>query len=254
MALGMIISVGILGYLWLWLEKTNTELPKQGEVESNIKTKNKNIIDLNYLDSTLRIVWFEVPNPNEIFLFSNLDEKKTAKALMQEKGCKNIVSGGFYTKEGEHIGLFVTEGEMLKKWAKNALFNGVFGIDSEGVVFVSEDMTQKDFRFAVQAGPILIKNNSAQSLKLKNDQRERRIVVGTSEEGKAIFLVLFNPKSLFIGPNLAGLPSVLKMFEEKSGIKFKDALNLDGGTASAFYSQEISLAELSPIGSFFCIK
>jgi len=156
-------------------------------------------------------------------------------------------------KEGEHIGLFVMEGERLSKWAKNALFNGVFGTDNE-IVFVSEGVPENDSRFAVQAGPILVKDNSAQSLKLKSDQQERRIVVGISEEGRAIFLVIFDPNSLFIGPNLSDLPSVLKMFEEKSGIKFKDALNLDGGTASAFYSPDVSLAELSPIGSFFCVK
>ena len=111
-------------------------------------------------------------------------------------------------KEGEHIGLFVMEGERLSKWAKNALFNGVFGTDNE-IVFVSEGVPENDSRFAVQAGPILVKDNSAQSLKLKSDQQERRIVVGISEEGRAIFLVIFDPNSL---------------------------------------------AELSPIGSFFCVK
>ena len=44
------------------------------------------------------------------------------------------------------------------------------------------------------------------------------------------------------------------MFEEKTGIVFADVLNLDGGTASTFYSDSLQLPEAVISGSFFCLK
>ena len=38
------------------------------------------------------------------------------------------------------------------------------------------------------------------------------------------------------------------------GLGCLDAINLDGGAASSFYTKNFSLTELSFVGSFFCVK
>jgi hypothetical protein len=53
---------------------------------------------------------------------------------------------------------------------------------------------------------------------------------------------------------LSELPDILQRLEDKAGLKFVDALNLDGGAHSVFVTDEVSLTELSLIGSYFCLK
>jgi hypothetical protein len=50
------------------------------------------------------------------------------------------------------------------------------------------------------------------------------------------------------------MPDVMSKIMEVSSISFKDVINLDGGSASAFISKDKTLQEFSPIGSFFCIQ
>ncbi len=53
---------------------------------------------------------------------------------------------------------------------------------------------------------------------------------------------------------LVDLPEIVQAIIKKETIDVVDALNLDGGNHSAFYGNDTTLYELSPIGSFFCIK
>ncbi|MCX6724478.1 MAG: hypothetical protein NTV20_00040, partial [Candidatus Shapirobacteria bacterium] len=55
------------------------------------------------------------------------------------------------------------------------------------------------------------------------------------------------------GPLLADLPQIVGEIGETLGEDFKTALNLDGGTASAFLSQKKTIKEYTLIGSFFCL-
>mgnify|MGYP001590102184 CR=1 FL=1 len=75
-----------------------------------------------------------------------------------------------------------------------------------------------------------------------------------TDEDRLVFLSFYNPISYYLGPNLEDLPGLLKSFEKETGIQIKDAINLDGGTASAFYAEGVSLTELRPIGSYFCAR
>jgi hypothetical protein len=109
-------------------------------------------------------------------------------------------------------------------------------------------------RLAVQTGPVLIENAQTQSLNINNDSPNRRMVAIVSGENKIAFLSVYDENSAYLGPNLADLPKVLGDFESQTGITIADAINLDGGTASALISSDYSVNELSPIGSFFCIN
>jgi len=80
------------------------------------------------------------------------------------------------------------------------------------------------------------------------------VVAQTDPYDEIIFMVFFLKDSPTHGPYLDEMPSILKSISDKTGIKFKYALNLDGGLASAFQTDFLRLKEAVRIGSFFCIK
>ena len=221
----------------------------QGVLTTNVK--NERSLDLEYKEGSLRVVWAEVKDQSKLSLGLNLKEKVTGGELYEKNNCDVLVNGGFYSKEGEPIGLFVTEGKTVKRFQQNNLFNGVLGVNKNGQAEIAAKAGE--YKEAVQTGPLLVKDGTYRELSIKNDEPERRMVALITGEGKLLFLSFYNPASYYMGPNLEDVPGLLKSFENKTGIEVKDVINLDGGTASALYSEGISLTELRPIGSFFCV-
>lgn len=217
-----------------------------------VEVQNENQITLDYETGELGVLWAYVDDPKKLSLHLNLEDKKTAVSAKEEMQCKLLVNGGFYNKEGKPIGLFVSEGKTLSNWQENSLFNGVLGITKDGNAKITS--AGDNYENAVQTGPVLIKAGVHKELAIKNDEPERRVVAGVTTEDKLVFLSFYNPASYYLGPNLEDLPALLKSFEKQTGIEIKDAINLDGGTASAFYADGVSLTELRPIGSFFCAR
>lgn len=213
----------------------------------------------NFIDiDNIRVAWFLVEDLSKLSLHSNLSQEKTAKSLFEENECLLLINGGFYTKEDTHIGLFVSEGEQIERLQQNKLFNGIFSIDHD-VANIRKTTANSPLtvfplpRLALQAGPILLEDDGAQEIVLQNDEQERRVIVAVTDKKKVIFLVFYKENSAFIGPKLSRLPELLKTFGSMTGMIPVNALNLDGGTASAFYTKGFSLGELSRVGSYFCV-
>lgn len=209
-------------------------------------------VDLEYEQGLLRAVYTEVKDNSKISLHLNLSDKDTANQVYEARECDVLVNGGFYSKEGEPIGLFVTDGKTISSFQQNSLFNGILGVNKEGQAQITAKAG--DYKEAVQTGPVLVKDGTYKELSIKNDEPERRMVAVITNENKLLFLSFYNPASYYMGPNLEDVPGLLKSFENETGIGVKDAINLDGGTASALYSEGISLTELRPVGSFFCAR
>ncbi len=219
-----------------------------------IKPTGHNFVDYEFNNLRLRVAWIEVSNLENLSLFSNLPTSETAEKRIREKSCKYLVNGGFYSEARRPIGAFVSEGETVNRSSRNNLFNGVFSVNDQEEPKITNNLGLGNVRFAVQSGPILISDGQLQQINLRSDAGERRTVVAINSQKRVVFLSIFNPESVYLGPHLSELADVLREFEKKTGNKFSFALNLDGGTASAFYSDSINLPELSPIGSYFCIK
>lgn len=251
----LFLAVG-LGLFWLkqtgdmefFTNPVSVLQPKQTLPE------NGNVIEFEHGGINLVTSWFAVPADKKIALYSNLEEAKTAKTLLTEKNCQNLVSAGFYTKEKRPIGLFVSEGETIGLANNNGLFNGFLSKNRNNKMRLSIEVPQEELVWGLQSGPMLTENGQPITLKIKNDSAERRVVAGITKTGEVAFFVFYGKESLIQGPYLADLPAILNDLEEKTGIKLQSAINLDGGTASAFYSDHLSLSELTFIGSYFCIK
>jgi uncharacterized protein YigE (DUF2233 family) len=173
---------------------------------------------------------------------------------MKEGKCKNLVNAGFYQKDFSPLGLFIVEGQVIRKEMKSATFNGFFTIDSEGWPAIGQNPPSVPLKYGLQTGPLLILNSRLQELKMTNDDNARRVMVAIGKDKKPVFIVIYNAGSVFDGPKMTALPKLLQEIAKMENESFVDAINLDGGSASAFWGEEVILKELSPIGSYFCIN
>lgn len=213
-----------------------------------------NGVNLPFNGRVYRAQWFLVTNADQINLGNNLVDKIPASEIYLTQKCQFLINAGFYTKDNKPIGLFQSENLTLRNQIVSPTFNGFFTVNSMATPRITSALPKDNLRIALQSGPILIENSYPKNLIINADKPARRSVVATTGANTVAFIIIYDPESQFNGPLLAGLPDVLKVFQSETNINLADALNLDGGTASAFYSPEANVSEISPIGSYFCIR
>jgi len=211
------------------------------------------------LDGVQYKVNWAVVDASKLVLVPNFTEKKIAREVYGELGCKLLINGGFYaagasSAYSKPIGLFVANREEVSEASNNSLFNGFFSVNEFDTPRITLEVPRDPLAIALQTGPILQENNSVHVLKLVRDKAARRMVAAVTGKNELIFITIYKEEAVFSGPNLANLPAIISQFEEEEKLEIADAINLDGGAASAFFSSEVKLSEASPVGSFFCAK
>lgn len=212
----------------------------------------KDSLEIDNNGRIYRVAWLEVNNPSTVSLIPNFTEKRTARSLIESKECTEVVNGGFYTKENQPTGLFTSEGKTLRNAIPNSLLNGVFSIDKDNRPIIDATAPNEPVRIGLQTGPILIRNGKSVNLTIHEDEFARRIIAAVTQEGTIIFLAVYDPENPWSGPRLADTPDILSKIAAR--LQLRDVINLDGGSASVFIRRDITLEELTPVGSFFCIQ
>jgi exopolysaccharide biosynthesis protein len=214
----------------------------------------ENTVSVTEGGKTFWATWIKVPDKDKVFLYPNFTEKDSARNLIAKNKCKYLVNGSYYTKDDQPLGLFLSNGLMLKDKTASSLMPGIFFISSDNKeVDITYDLAGKNVRFALQIGPMLIESGKTKNLMIKDDDFARRMVIALTPDKEIIFITIYDSNILFSGPYLSDLPTLLMQFTKTSGISLQKAANLDGGSASAFYTGTFFLEELSYIGSYFCI-
>lgn len=248
----LLTAITLVGYyLFKNTRDFNTTLRTEEKLDLS-STNNKQTIEVN--GKEYAYAWVQISNSESLFLFPNFKEKYTLDEGVDNYDCKNLTSGGFYTETNSPIGLFISEEVKFNNKISSNLFNGYFILTKENKPIISRDYSGVSVRIGLQTGPLLIQNGVIQKLALTGDKMARRIVVALTKEDEIYFITLYDKDSVFIGPLLADLPVLVSKIQDEIKVEFISALNLDGGAASAFYTQSIQLSELTPIGSFFCEK
>ena len=233
----LLILAGILGtIIYVRYPATrSTPAPKQNENQVLATPNARVVID----NRTYFVYWREIEK--NLTLIPNFERKIASSRLMDN--CTYGANGGFYTEDFKPIGLFISDGALLSTAIGNATFNGYF-VKTDHFSLTRQPPTDS-VEFAVQSGPYVTPKSR---LNIKNDTYARRVLVGRSGNTWR-FLAITEKENTFSGPILADLPTLL------GDLNIDEALNLDGGSASAFYSESgVRLGELTPIGSFFCGK
>lgn len=227
------------------------------EVNGSQQPNNINVFNARVGD--YHIVWAKV-EPDGVVLIPNFDAKENASTVYKNNGCKLLINAGFYSSDKANasayapIGLFVTGGKEMSGFRTNKLFNGILSINDFATPRITDSVPQDHLDIAVQTGPILIQNATGVSLKDVSEKTSRRSIAAVTGDNKLIFMSIYGDGHSFSGPSLQELPALVKEVSDERGLNIADAINLDGGSASAFYSGDVRFSEASPVGSFFCVK
>jgi len=161
-------------------------------------------------------------------VIDNPDGQSLAAVTKREK-CVCGVNGGYFDTEFKPIGLRVADGTTFSPLRRARLITGILlqsdrGID---VVRVSEFSRAKKIIVAVQSGPFLVEGNK-RIRGLNDSQLARRTFAGIATNDRA-FLGFCSDVSL------AQLGNILATAPIAADSKIRRAMNLDGGSSSAFW-------------------
>jgi len=247
-----IILISIFLILVSTFKKKNVNKPSNDDIGIQEGNIGHSEISGDFVIDNMQIIW-TIVNPNNIFLYPNFEERLTAEDAFIKHSCNALINGGFYTSDNKPIGLFVFDNNQISSFQKNSIFNGAFYIDKKSTAFISNNYNNNS-RLAIQSGPVYVLNNEKQVLETESKNKSRRMLLGILQDNSVILITIYKNDSVFIGPDFEETQSLLKIIELKLDNNILAAINLDGGTASAFYTNKYSLAELSFIGSYFCVK
>lgn len=202
-----------------------------------------------YRDKIYRFAHFIVDDPTRLNLIVNTDFEAT-RALIDRYQCRYLVNGGFYDENNQPLGWLVSQGQELSAPIISRLLDGFLA--TNGQAFIDFTQSEDSVRSAVQSGPMLVFESALLNLNIANDELRRRVVALLTADQHLIFLSVVGQDSELSGPYLADLPDLVLAIADQLGLSARAAINLDGGTASAFYTDKVYLKELNPVGSIFC--
>jgi len=184
-------------------------------------------------------------------VIDNPDGQSLGAAMKREKFVCGV-NGGYFDTEFKPIGLRVADGTTFSPSRRARLITGILlqsdrGID---VVRASEFSRTKKIVAAVQSGPFLVEG-SKRIRGLNDSQLARRTFAGIATNDRA-FLAVCSDVSL------AELANILATTPIVADSKTRRAMNLDGGSSSAFWfaredGSAFSISGRKPVRDFVAV-
>jgi exopolysaccharide biosynthesis protein len=173
-------------------------------------------------------------------------------AIMTREKCACAVNGGYFDENFQPIGLRILDGRTVAPLRRARLITGVLLASSRGIriVRVSEFSQRQKTAAAIQCGPLLV--DSSHTVRgLNNSAVARRTFAATVPDGRALI-------GLCSEISLAQLGSLLATTPLGADVKIQRALNLDGGSSSAFWfarenGGDFSVSEAKSVRDFVAI-
>ena len=223
-----------------------------------LRVPNGTITETKYEGINYLVLGIKIPLEAKISLIANFKEKLTGEKLVEDNNCDIGINGGFYLTSEQPLGLFFSGGKKLGKSIKSSIANSFVYQDRAGdLKFVRTPPINFQFTdFVFQTGPYIIPNKS--KLKLTRDERARRSLIAKDFQGNLYLVSITRKDNLDAGPHLADLPVIFQNLKEENIFPLEELVNLDGGSASFFYSKDkegdLTLTSWAPIGSLLCVK
>ena len=163
-----------------------------------------------------------------LHVIDNPDGQSLAAVMKGEK-YKCGVNGGYFDPEFKPIGLRVADGATFSPFRRARLITGILlqsdrGID---VMRVSEFSQTKKLIAAIQSGPFLVEGNK-RIRGLNDSQLARRTFAGIATDNRALL-------GFCSDVSLSGLAEIVATTPIVADSKIRRAMNLDGGSSSAFW-------------------
>ncbi|HEY2103541.1 MAG TPA: phosphodiester glycosidase family protein [Chthoniobacterales bacterium] len=176
------------------------------------------------IDAALR-----APKSGKLQVIDNPSGVETLADAAQRRNCLAGVNGGYFDPNFRPIGLLVSGGGIISPLTRARLLTGVLCASSNGIEILRlrEFSRKRKFDEAVECGPFLI--DFGKRIQGLDDTRSaRRTFAALGRGGNAAFGV-----SSYL--TLAQLSDALSSVRLRDDFKIWRAMNLDGGSSSAFW-------------------
>lgn len=177
-------------------------------------------------------------------------EKNLAEAMEQTK-CLAGVNGGYFDPNFAPIGLRVVDGKTLAPLLRARLLTGILTASSRGIQIVRlpEFSRKQKLDTAIECGPMIV-DLGTKVRGLDDTRFARRTFVAVDRSNRAAL-------GFCSEATLAGLARILAS-QFASDFKIQRALNLDGGSSSAFWLKRkdgaaISISEQKTVRDFVVV-
>ena len=184
-------------------------------------------------------------------VIDNPDGQSLAAVMKREKYVCGV-NGGYFDTEFKPIGLRVADSTTFSPVRRARLITGILlqsdrGID---VVRVGEFSHTKKIIAAVQSGPFLVEGNK-RIRGLNDSQSARRTFAGLTTNDRAVL-------GLCSDVSLGQLANILASAPIVADSKIRRAMNLDGGSSSAFWfdredGSAFSISGRKPVRDFVAV-
>lgn len=232
------IAYAILGKKPVWKNEAN--------VSQAPSPSSSNLVTLEGI--VYRIYIQKIKNTESLIFIPNFTEQKTTRAIVAENKCSFAINAGFYTPEQIPLGrVIVKDRELQYTPGSTTLLNGYFYKASPGKINIDSFLPAGSYEFAFQSGPLF---EPGITLTMTEDEPARRILVGKTG-GDFFFIAITESENINSGPRLKDVPQIISL----ASLQYEILLNLDGGSASVFFSDDgTQLEEIMPVGAIICGK
>ncbi len=200
--------------------------------------------------ATLHLAVFS-PKSATLRVIDDADSRPTLAETMERENAIAGVNGGYFDPDYSPLGLLIEDGQTIAPLRKARLLSGVVSATKNGVQVqrVAEFSMKAKPSAARQCGPFLVERGAAVP-GLNATRAARRTYVATAGADTAAIGYSSHLTLAQIGAVLA-TPGVIP------GVKLQRALNLDGGSSSAFWfggnGAPFSVSEQKTVRDFIAI-
>jgi hypothetical protein len=184
-------------------------------------------------------------------VIDNPDGQSLAAVMKREKYACGV-NGGYFDTDFKPIGLRVVGGTTTSPLRRARLITGILLQSDRGcdVVRVGEFSRTKKLSAAIQSGPFLVEGNK-RIRGLNESQLARRTFAGIATNDRALL-------GFCSDISLAELANILATVPIVADFKIRRAINLDGGSSSAFWfaredGSAFSIAGRKPVRDFVAV-
>jgi exopolysaccharide biosynthesis protein len=184
-------------------------------------------------------------------VIDNPDGERLASIMKREKYVCGV-NGGYFDEEFKPIGLRIVNAQTITPLRRARLITGVLMTSPRGVQIVRarEFSPRQKIVAAIQCGPFLV--DASQRVRGLNESAvARRTFAATARNDRALL-------GFCSEVSLAELATVLATVPIAADLKIERAINLDGGSSSAFWfarenGSAFSISEQKPVRDFVAV-
>ncbi len=202
-------------------------------------------------EATLHLALFKTSKATLQVVDQPAAPRQDLAETMARIGALAGVNGGYFDPEDKPVGLLVQAGKKITPLSSAHLLSGLLWATASRVEIVRAKHFQRNgkVREAVQCGPLLVEHGEPVA-GLNATRTARRTFAAVDGKGGGAL-------GVSSGVSLAQIGQILALPQVEGGRSFLRALNLDGGSSSAFWiggpDHAFSLSEQKTVRDFVAI-